>query len=63
MADTLFPTTVIGSLPRPEWVRDIVLDRKEGKISEEEADRLLDPAIESALRLQRGRDHRRRVAT
>jgi len=52
MADTLFPTTVIGSLPRPEWVRDIVLDRKEGKISEEEADRLLDPAIESALRLQ-----------
>ena len=52
MADTLFPTTVIGSLPRPEWVRDIILDRKEGKISEEEADRLLDPAIESALRLQ-----------
>ena len=52
MADRLFPTTVIGSLPRPEWVREIILDRKEGKISEEESDRLLDPAIESALRLQ-----------
>ena len=52
MKASLFPTTVIGSLPRPEWVREIVLDRKEGKISEEEADRLLDPAIESALRLQ-----------
>ena len=52
MTDTLFPTTVIGSLPRPVWVRELILARKNGQISEEETDRLLDPAIESVLRLQ-----------
>ena len=52
MSNTLFPTTVIGSLPRSAWVRELILDRKDGKISEEETDRLLNPAIESALRLQ-----------
>jgi 5-methyltetrahydropteroyltriglutamate--homocysteine methyltransferase len=52
MAEVLFPTTVIGSLPRPAWVRDLILDRKSGRISEEEAEGLLDRAIESALLLQ-----------
>ncbi|MCZ6633797.1 MAG: cobalamin-independent methionine synthase II family protein [bacterium] len=52
MADTLFPTTVIGSLPRPAWVRELILDRKDGRLSEEEADRLLGRAIEGALLLQ-----------
>ncbi|MDA1050564.1 MAG: cobalamin-independent methionine synthase II family protein [Planctomycetota bacterium] len=52
MADTLFPTTVIGSLPRPSWVCELILDRKEGRISEDEADGLLDRAIESAIVLQ-----------
>ena len=49
---TLFPTTVIGSLPRPAWVLDIILDRKAGRISETDAARLLDPAIESSITLQ-----------
>ena len=48
----LFPTTVIGSLPRPAWVRDVILDRKAGRLDEAEADRLLDPAIDTAIRLQ-----------
>ena len=52
MASTLFPTTVIGSLPRPAWIRDLVLDRKNGRISEEESEHMLDHAIESALLLQ-----------
>jgi 5-methyltetrahydropteroyltriglutamate--homocysteine methyltransferase len=52
MPEPLFPTTVIGSLPRPAWVRDVILDRKAGRLSEAEADRLLDRAIESALGLQ-----------
>ncbi len=52
MTNTLFPTTVIGSLPRLAWVRELILDRKNGQISDEETDRLLDPAIESILRLQ-----------
>jgi 5-methyltetrahydropteroyltriglutamate--homocysteine methyltransferase len=52
MAEPLFPTTVIGSLPRPAWVRDVILDRKAGRLGEAEADRLLDRAIESAIALQ-----------
>lgn len=52
MARQLFPTTVIGSLPRPAWVRDLILDRKRGHVSDEEADRVLDRAIESVLILQ-----------
>lgn len=35
MEPTLFPATVIGSLPRPAWVLDLILDRKAGRISEE----------------------------
>jgi 5-methyltetrahydropteroyltriglutamate--homocysteine methyltransferase len=45
-------TFVVGSLPRPQWVRDLIEDRKSGKISFEEADALLDDAIPSAIRLQ-----------
>ncbi len=53
MADApLFPTTVIGSLPRPEWVRQLILDRKGQRISEEDADGILDRAIESAILMQ-----------
>ena len=48
----MFPTTVIGSIPRPQWVRQLVLDRKAGIVSQEEADRVLDRAIESAILLQ-----------
>jgi 5-methyltetrahydropteroyltriglutamate--homocysteine methyltransferase len=52
MTRDLFSTTVIGSLPRPIWVRELILDRKLGRISEEEAGALLDRAIESAILLQ-----------
>jgi 5-methyltetrahydropteroyltriglutamate--homocysteine methyltransferase len=48
----LFPTTVIGSLPRPAWVRDVILDRKAGRLTERDADRFLDAAVDTALRLQ-----------
>ena len=51
-ADPLFPTFVVGSLPRPQWVRDLIEDRKSGLISEEEADALLDSAVPSAIRMQ-----------
>ena len=46
---TLFPT---GSLPRPAWVLDIILDRKADRISENDAAPLLDRAIESSIALQ-----------
>ena len=52
MASALFPTTVIGSLPRPVWIRELILDRKDGRILEEEAGALLDRAVESAIILQ-----------
>ena len=51
-SDPLFPTFVVGSLPRPQWVRDLIEDRKAGRVSEEEADRLLDDVVPSAIRMQ-----------
>ena len=47
-----FPTMVVGSLPRPQWVRDLIEDRKAGRVSESEADRLLDDAVPLAIRMQ-----------
>lgn len=48
----LFPTTVIGSLPRPAWVRDVILARKGLQISGEEAEQWLDTAIPFAIAIQ-----------
>jgi 5-methyltetrahydropteroyltriglutamate--homocysteine methyltransferase len=50
--DPLFPTMVVGSLPRPLWVQDVTKDRMCGRISEQDADALLDDAILSAIRMQ-----------
>ena len=50
--EMLYPTMVIGSLPRPAWVRDVIAERTRGLLGEEEADRLLDPGILFAIRMQ-----------
>ena len=50
--DYLFPTLVVGSLPRPVWIRELIEERKEGRISEADADALLDAAIPAAIRMQ-----------
>ena len=50
--DKPFETLVVGSLPRPRWVRDLIEDRKAGLISREAADRLLDDAVPSAIDMQ-----------
>ena len=47
-----FPTFVVGSLPRPQWIREIIEDRKTGRLSEDQATALLDDAVPSAIRLQ-----------
>ena len=47
-----FPTFVVGSLPRPQWIREIIEDRKRGDLTEKAAAELLDDAIPSAIRLQ-----------
>jgi 5-methyltetrahydropteroyltriglutamate--homocysteine methyltransferase len=49
---TLFPTMGIGSLPRPQWIIDVVNDRQAGKISEEQMNRAIDPAIQFAIATQ-----------
>src|SRR5688500_13706151 len=47
-----FPTFVVGSLPLPQWSREIIEDRKTGQLTEDAANTLLDDAVPSAIRLQ-----------
>jgi 5-methyltetrahydropteroyltriglutamate--homocysteine methyltransferase len=51
-AGAAFPTFVVGSLPRPQWVREVIEDRKSGRLAQEAAERLLDDAVPFAVRLQ-----------
>lgn len=37
LGNSPFPTLVVGSLPRPEWVRQVIEDRKDGRINRPEA--------------------------
>jgi len=50
MADALFPTSVIGSLPRPRFVRDLIAD--DCRIQGEEYGRLMGQAIRAAVAMQ-----------
>lgn len=51
MADKLlFPTSIIGSLPRPDFVKDLISD--DCPFSEDEYKRLMGLAIQSAVALQ-----------
>ena len=52
MEDNLFPTIPVGSLPRPQWVRELIAQRKAGSINIGDADQLLDDAVPLAIRLQ-----------
>ena len=48
----LFPTMVIGSLPRPVWVQEVIRDRLNGKISDSESNHILVDAVPLAIQLQ-----------
>ncbi|MDQ7027705.1 MAG: hypothetical protein Q9P44_19350 [Anaerolineae bacterium] len=50
--DTLFPTSVIGSLPRPKWVLDLLLDHQNGNLSDDALDQTLDKAITFTIGMQ-----------
>jgi 5-methyltetrahydropteroyltriglutamate--homocysteine methyltransferase len=50
--DVPFETSVIGSLPRPGWVLDLVRSRDENRVSEEEFQRHLDDAVPIAVIIQ-----------
>ena len=48
----MFKTYSIGSLPRPQWIKDLIENRKSRHITSDECDALLDTAIPSAIKLQ-----------
>ncbi|HEY8078759.1 MAG TPA: cobalamin-independent methionine synthase II family protein [Labilithrix sp.] len=48
----LFPTTVVGSLPRPLYLKELFDGVHEGRVAPEEQERLLDLAVPSAIALQ-----------
>jgi 5-methyltetrahydropteroyltriglutamate--homocysteine methyltransferase len=50
MADLFFPTSVIGSLPRPKFVRDLIAD--DSDLDDLEYERLMGHAIGAAVALQ-----------
>lgn len=50
--DPIFPTFVVGSLPRPQWLRDVVYDLRDGKIDDLAANACFDSAIPAAIRMQ-----------
>lgn len=48
----LFPTTVVGSLPRPIWLKELFDEVHAGKVADAERERLLDNAVPFAIALQ-----------
>ena len=50
MNDLLFPTSVIGSLPRPQFVRELIAD--DCPLTDDEYERLMGNAIRAAVALQ-----------
>ncbi len=47
-----FATLVVGSLPRPVWIRELIERRKRGQAQPAAAARALDAAIPAAIRMQ-----------
>ncbi len=52
LGETLFPTIAVGSLPRDQWVFDLVTDRTLGRVGDAESERLLNRAVPGAIRMQ-----------
>ena len=48
----LFPTYVVGSLPRPLWLKEVIEQRRDGIIDRPDAERLLDAALPTAITMQ-----------
>src|SRR6202035_2147273 len=48
----LFPTTVIGSLPRPAWLLDVLQEFLAGRLMRKEGDHACDRAIPFAVAMQ-----------
>ena len=48
----MFATFVVGSLPRPVWVRELIERRKRGEVGAAAAERVLDDVVPAAIRMQ-----------
>jgi 5-methyltetrahydropteroyltriglutamate--homocysteine methyltransferase len=48
----LFPTAVVGSLPRPKWLLDLLVDNQNGRVSDADLETKLDRAVGFALSMQ-----------
>jgi len=48
----LFPTTVVGSMPRPAFLKELYDDYHDGKIGDDQKKRLLDASVPYAIALQ-----------
>src|SRR5262249_26225465 len=51
-APTLFPTTVVGSMPRPQFVRDLLRPETRRALGAEEFTRRLDIAVAYVIAMQ-----------
>src|SRR5688500_12826097 len=49
---SLFPTTVVGSMPRPQFLKELFDEVHQGQVSDAEKERLLDEAVPFAIALQ-----------
>ena len=52
MLPALFPTTVVGSMPRPQFLKELFDEFHQGRVDERERRRLLDEAVPFAIALQ-----------
>ena len=52
MTNKLFPTTVVGSMPRPQYVKDLIEDLATGGRSTEGFQRLMDRTIPYVVQMQ-----------
>jgi len=52
MVPALFPTTVVGSMPRPQFLKELFDEFHQGHVDEGERQRLLDESVPYAIALQ-----------
>lgn len=52
MAKKLFPTTLVGSMPRPQHIKDLVQERLSKGLVDEQFQRLMDEAVPFIIQMQ-----------
>ncbi|MEE9199495.1 MAG: hypothetical protein V3U26_06830, partial [Dehalococcoidia bacterium] len=48
----LFPTTVVGSMPRPQYIKELMEERVAGRIAYEDFQRVMDEVVPFIIQLQ-----------